>query len=187
MPVVEAHILEGYADAEKRRLTSALTDAVRFVVPAPAPDDAITVLLHEYPAAAYARGGQLRTPAPALPDPKTVVTDYLAAMEARDLDAASGFLGDGFQMVFPGTPPMTSLTELVDWAKGRYRFVRKTTDAVEAFHGDGAAVVYVRGTLNGEWPDGSPFKGIRFIDRFELTRGRITRQDVWNDIAEVRP
>ncbi len=30
------------------------------------------------------------------------------------------------------------------------------------------------------------FEGIRFIDRFEVTAGKITRQDVWNDIAEVK-
>ena len=46
-------------------------------------------------------------------------------------------------------------------------------------------IVYCFGTLNGEWPDGQAFSGIRFIDRFEITQGRITRQQVWNDIAEV--
>ena len=84
MPIVEAHILEGYSPSDKSRLTSALTDAIRFVVPAP--DEAITVMLHEYPSEAYARGGQHRQPAPALPDPTQIVRDYLAAMEARDLE-----------------------------------------------------------------------------------------------------
>ena len=184
MPVVEAHILEGYADEEKARLTGALTDAVRFVIPAP--DEAITVMLHQYPAAAYARGGRHRQPAPALPDPAALVKDYLAAMEARDLAAAQAFLDDEFETVFPGTQPMKSLAEVIDWAKGRYRFVRKTEEVVDAFQNGSISVVYVRGVLFGEWPDGSPFEGIRFIDRFEVREGRIARQDVWNDIAEVR-
>jgi len=184
MPVVEAHILKGYADGDKARLTSALTDAVRFVVPAP--DEAITVMLHEYPAEAYARGGRHRQPAPALPDPAVLVKDYLAAMEARDLAAAQAFLDDEFETVFPGTQPMKSLTEVMDWAKGRYRLVKKKEEVFEAFQNGGVSVVYVRGVLFGEWPDGSPFDGIRFIDRFEVTGGRIARQDVWNDIAEVR-
>ena len=184
MPIVETHLLEGYAPEDKSRLTTALTDAVRLVVPAP--DEAITVILHEYPAEAYARGGQHRQPATALPDPAKIVTDYLTAMEARDLDTAQSALSGEFQMVFPGTPPMTTLTELIDWAKGRYRFVRKSNEAVEAFHSGGVAVVYIRGTLAGEWPDGSAFEGIRFIDRFEVSGGKIIRQDVWNDIAEVR-
>ncbi|WP_419908962.1 tautomerase family protein [Hoeflea sp.] len=184
MPIVEAHILEGYAPEEKTRLTAALTDAIRFVVPAP--DEAITVMLHEYPSEAYARGGVHRVPAPALPNPCRLVLDYLAAMEARELERAEAMLGDGFEMVFPATQPMTSLMELVDWSKDRYRFVKKTYEAVEAFHSDGAAVVYARGTLAGEWQDGAAFDGIRFIDRFEVVGGKIGRQDVWNDIAEVR-
>ena len=184
MPIVEAHILEGYTADEKSRLTTALTNAVRFVVPAP--DEAITVLLHEYGAQAYARGGRHRQPAPALPDPITIVTGYLKAMEARDLDAAQSALAPDFRMTFPGTSSMTSLTELITWAKDRYRFVNKTMDGVEAFHANGVAIVYTRGTLSGEWPDGSAFEGIRFIDRFEVSDGKIVKQDVWNDIAEVR-
>ncbi len=184
MPIVETHILEGYSPEEKSRLTSALTGAVRFVVPAP--DEAITLMLHEYPAEAYARGGKHRQPAPALPDPAKIVTDYLAAMETREIDAAQSALSSEFRMVFPGTQPMTSLMELIDWAQDRYRYVRKTNEAVEAFQSGGVAVVYVRGTLSGEWPDGSAFDGIRFIDRFEVSGGKIVRQDVWNDIAEVR-
>ena len=39
MPIIEAHILEGYSPDEKSRLTTALTDPERFVVPAP--DEAI--------------------------------------------------------------------------------------------------------------------------------------------------
>lgn len=184
MPTVEAHILEGYAPEDKRRLKQALTDAIRFVVPAP--DEAVIVMLHEYASENYARGGTERSPAPALPDPAQIVLAYLAAMEAREIDKAEALLGDGFAMMFPGTGPMTRLAELIDWAKGRYRFVTKTYDAVEAFQAGDTAVVYTRGALAGEWPDGTTFSGIRFIDRFEVRGGKITRQDVWNDIAEVR-
>ena len=175
---------EGYAPDDKRRLARALTDAVRFVVPAP--DEAITVMLHELAPENYGRGGQMRQPAPALPDPEKIVLAYLAAMEARELDRAQSMLGDGFTMTFPGTKPMKTLAELIDWSKGRYLFVTKTYDATEAFHTNGTAVVYTRGTLSGEWPDGTQFEGIRFIDRFEVTGDKITRQDVWNDMGEVR-
>jgi hypothetical protein len=47
-------------------------------------------------------------------------------------------------------------------------------------------VVYIKGTLSGEWPDGTPFEGIRFIDRFEIKGGKLISQEVWNDIAEER-
>ena len=184
MPIVEAHILKGYSPTEKSRLTSALTDAVRFVVPAS--DEAVTVMVHEMPPENYARGGKSRAPAPALPDPKELALSFLKAMEARDVDAAETMLGTGFRMTFPGTRPMASIEELIDWAKDRYRSVKKSITSVEAFHLDGCAVVYVIGTLSGEWPDDTLFEGIRFIDRFEIKGGKLISQDVWNDIAEER-
>ena len=184
MPIVELHLLEGSDDAAKTRLWQALTHAIRGVVPA-APE-AITVLIHERTRSQYMRGGQHREGADALPDPAQVVLGYLAAMEARDLARAESKLGDGFAMTFPGKVRMTTLQELIDWARPRYRFVTKTYETVEAFQGpEPYSTVYTIGTLAGEWPDGTPFDGIRFIDRFEVTGGLITRQDVWNDIAEV--
>ncbi len=184
MPIVEIHLLEGYDADAKRRLGEGLTDAVRLVVPAP--PEAITVMVHEMKAEEYFRGGQTRTPAPPLPDPADLVRTYLNLMEAREIAAAEAMLGDGFQMVFPGTPPMQTLQELIDWAAPRYRFVKKVYEGFDAMQGAEAAVVYARGTLSGEWPDGKAFSGIRFIDRFEVTGGKITRQDVWNDIAEIK-
>lgn len=185
MPIIEVQLIEGYAEADRRRLATALTGAVQTVIPAP--PEAITVLIHEVAPANYMRGGTARPPAPALPDPQGLVRAFLDRMEARDLPAAQAMLAEEFEMRFPGAAPMHRLQDLVDWARPRYRFVRKTYDRFDtAPAGDGAAV-YCHGTLNGEWPDGTPFSGIRFIDRFEVRGGRLTRQDVWNDIAEVRP
>jgi len=186
MPIVELHLLAGYDAEAKARLGAALTDAVRFVIPA-APE-AVTVMIHEMPAAHYYRGGARRSPAAPAPDPAELVRRYLAAMEARELATAEAMLAPGFTMRFPGTAPMTRLQELIDWARPRYRFVTKTYEGFDAMPGGaaGGAVVYCRGTLSGEWPDGAAFSGIRFIDRFEITGGLIARQDVWNDIAEVK-
>ncbi|WP_245190848.1 nuclear transport factor 2 family protein [Jannaschia formosa] len=118
---------------------------------------------------------------------EATVRAFLTALEARDLDAARGMVAPGFAMRFPGAAPMTEFAALMDWAKGRYRRIGKTIEAVEGFARGGAQVVYVRGTLAGEWPDGAPFDGIRFIDRFEVVDGRIIDQQVWNDLAEMRP
>lgn len=185
MPVLELHVLEGYSDEEKGRLGRALTDAVRIVVPAPI--DAVTVMIHEMPQSAYMRGRAHRTPAAALPDPASVVRAFLAALETRDLDAAQAMIGAGFTMSFPDAPNLQSLDALVAWAAPRYRFVKKTYEGFDAVQSPQEhAIVYCRGTLSGEWPDGTPFEGIRFIDRFEVTAGLLTRQDVWNDIAEFK-
>lgn len=185
MPIVELHVLEGYNSTEKQRLGEALTDAVRFVVPAS--PGLVTVMIHDMPMENYYRGAITRTPASARPDPAALVQRFLTAMEQREMDAAQAMLGEGFTMNFPAAPPMHTLQELIDWAKPRYRFVKKTYDGYDAMQGAGdQAIVYCRGTLSGEWPDGTPFGGIRFIDRFEITDGKITRQDVWNDIADTK-
>ncbi len=183
MPILELHILEGYSDDEKSRMGCALTDAVRIVIPAP--PEAVTVMIHEMPRSAYMRGREHRTPAPALPDPSDRVRCFLGAMQDRSLEAAQALLGPDFTMTFPGAQEMRSLEELITWAAPRYRFVTKSYDGFDAMQSEGAhAVVYCRGTLSGEWPDGTAFEGIRFIDRFEVTEGLLTRQDVWNDISE---
>lgn len=111
-----------------------------------------------------------------------IVRSYLAALEEREIARAEAMLAPGHVSVFPGGARLSGPREVVAWAAPRYRWVRKRIERVDAA-GD---TVYVLGTLYGEWPDGSAFEGIRFIDRFELRDGRIARIDVWNDLAEVR-
>lgn len=180
MPIITVDLLEGYDAQAKARMGATLTEAIRGIVDAP--PEAVTVILRDMPTANYFRGGQTRAPGPVVPDSAAVVHAYLSAMEARDLDAARGHLGEGFHMTFPGGIRLNTLEDLVAWSRPRYRFVKKTYEQFDAM----GALVYCFGTLHGEWPDGTAFSGIRFIDRFEMAGGRIVRQDVWNDMGEVR-
>ena len=50
--------------------------------------------------------------------------------------------------------------------------------------GEGVTTVYSLGTLYGEWPDGTPFEGNRYVDRFTVRDGLIVTMEVWNDSAE---
>lgn len=123
----------------------------------------------------------------ALMDPAQLVRSFLAAMEARDIALAQSYLAEGFEMTFPGTAPMHTLQELIAWSAPRYKFVTKTYDGFDAIPSENnLAVVYCRGTLSGEWPDGTAFEGIRFIDRFEVFADKLIKQEVWNDIAETK-
>jgi hypothetical protein len=115
------------------------------------------------------------------------VKEFLRTMEARDLEAAKAFLGPGFKMTFPGGISMSSLEELVEWSKTRYRAITKTFEDFDCFEDGADTVVYSTGMLNGEALDGSPIREVRYIDRFVFRDGLIVDQQVWNDLAEVLP
>lgn len=117
---------------------------------------------------------------------ETIVRAFLNAMEARDLEKAHSYLAPGFKMVFPGNVQFSTLAELVEWSKERYRSVAKSYERFDACVSDGAEIVYCYGTLNGVWLTGEAFSDIRFIDRFVLVNGEIANQKVWNDMEIYR-
>ncbi len=114
------------------------------------------------------------------------VDDFLRAMERRDLGAAKTFLAPDFTMTFPGGARLTSLEDLIEWSKTRYRRVEKTFERFDEVADGDETIVYCFGTLSGEGLDGAAFSGIRFIDRFTVRGGLFVEQLVWNDMGEVR-
>lgn len=185
MPVTQITLLRGYEPAVQSRLIGRVSNAVRSVIPAQ--EAGTTTFIQEV--SAYRRDARVMLPGhgnPALADAEDIVRAFLQAMQARDLVAASSHLAPDFEMTFPGGRVMRHLQELVDWARTRYQRIEKSYETWEqSWQGD-TTVVYTAGTLSGTWPDGSDFAGIRFIDRFELQSGLIRRQNVWNDLAEIR-
>ncbi|WP_051241738.1 hypothetical protein [Stappia stellulata] len=119
-----------------------------------------------------------------LDEAKEIAVGYLDAMERRDLDAAQAFVGDAPQITFPGGRNFTDISQIVRNSGGRYNTIRKSISRRDAWQDDDKTVVLVSGTLYGEWPDGTAFDGIRFVDRFEIVNRRIVRQEVWNDSGE---
>jgi hypothetical protein len=118
---------------------------------------------------------------------RACVLRYLAAMEERDLDAACRFVAQDVELIFPGGARRRDLGEIVAGSATRYRRIGKHVDGCDLCAGsDGTTIVYVLGTLHGQWPDGADFDGIRFVDRFELRDGLIRHQAVWNDSGEWR-
>jgi ketosteroid isomerase-like protein len=108
------------------------------------------------------------------------VLAYLRAVGERDLEEASGYLAEDAVMVFPGDARHTDLQDQQAAASGRYRRVRKRFGAIDV--DVERHVVVVQGTLEGENLHGVAFRGVRFVDRFELVDKRIHRQEVWNDL-----
>lgn len=184
MPIINVTLIEGYSEEARVRLSQRLTDATVSVIKAPS--DLVTIVVNEVAPANYTRGRINRTPGPAEPVAGELVKSYLHAMEQRDLVAATKYLSKEFSMTFPSGVSFTTVQQLVDWAKPRYRSIAKTYEQFDECYTDEGTIVYCYGTLYGEWPDGAEFSGIRFIDRFEVNDGLLQSQQVWNDLAESR-
>lgn len=184
MPVTQITLLRGYEQEVQQRLIDHVSKAVRSVIPAP--EAGTTTFIQEV--VAYQRDGRFFDQGNvALNSAAKVVKSFLVAMQARDLVQAQTHLHANFQMVFPGGKTFYRLEELLTWATTRYQRVEKTFEHFdESWQGD-RTVVYCAGNLNGVYPNGTAFEKIRFIDRFEVVAGQLTRQDVWNDLGEPYP
>jgi hypothetical protein len=118
--------------------------------------------------------------------PASVVEEYLRLLMIPDPTAARKLVARGLQIRFTGGRAMTDPTECAVFNATRYRWVKKRVERTETVTGGSEAetVVYSLGTLHGEWPDGTPFEGNRYVDRYVVSHGLITRMEVWNDSAE---
>jgi phenylpyruvate tautomerase PptA (4-oxalocrotonate tautomerase family) len=183
MPVISVTLLPGYPQDAQHRLVQRLAHTARSVIDAS--DAGTTVFVQEV--SAYRRDGNVfSSGGPVLPEASQLVAQFLECMAARNFEAAQAFLAPSFEMVFPGGETMHQLTELLSWVAPRYQKVGKTKMHFDESWQSDKTVVYCRGMLNGVWLDGTEFKDIRFIDRFEVVKGKLQRQDVWNDLAEMR-
>ncbi len=107
MPVVQLTLIKGYSAEFRRRISEKITDLV--VQLSGAVPEGTTVTIQELDQSSYMRGREQKNPIPPAPPASQIVLDYLAAMEARDLDKAKKLSGRGIWMEFPGAVRMTSL------------------------------------------------------------------------------
>lgn len=127
-------------------------------------------------------------PATARPrtDPVALVNEFLRLLMIPDPDAARHLASPALKIRFTGGRAMSDVAECAAFNRGRYAWVKKRFGPTELVAGatDALAIVYQRGELYGAWPDHQPFDGNRYVDRYEVSHGLITRMDVWNDSAE---
>ncbi|MBT4234924.1 MAG: DUF4440 domain-containing protein [Marinovum sp.] len=180
MPLIDCTLIKGYNAATRRLLSERLTDAACSAIGAD--QNLVTITIKEVAPDNYMRGRQQRTPASAPEQPEQIVHRYLKAMEARDLEAAAIFLSDMFEVICPGNKRFKTLAEFTKWAQPRYRSISKTFLSTDVSFQGLDATVFCHGTLSGVWHDGTDFANIRFMDRFSLTAGLITSQQIWNDM-----
>ena len=113
-----------------------------------------------------------------------IVEAYLTASMIPDPDAAAAYMAPGTVITFTGGREFDHPRGPTGFNAKRYRWVKKKMDRFDVCPGDGETIVYSVGTLYGEWKDGTPFEGNRYIDRFVVRNGQITKMDVWNESAK---
>ena len=118
-----------------------------------------------------------------LGDAGKLVWDFLTLFAELRYEDANGYLAPGARMLFPGGQEFFDCTALPRRASGIYRWVKKRFERIDEFAATEEVIVYNYGTLRGVWLDGQPFDGVRYIDRFVVRDGRITDQQVWNDLC----
>lgn len=134
-----------------------------------------------------ANTGGLRAAPPATlstADAAAIVEQFLDASMIPDPVAAARYIADDLKLTFTGGRRFTHPGESAAFNAKRYKWVKKKMARSDVVPGTTETVVYNLGTLYGEWPDGTPFEGNRYVDRFVVRDGKIVEMDVWNDSAE---
>lgn len=119
-----------------------------------------------------------------LSDEADIVRLYLEASMKPDPETAARYVDENVVITFTGGKVFDHPSGPTSVNKYRYRWVKKRLGRFDECLTSDGIVVYSLGTLYGEWPDGEPFEGNRYIDRFLIRDGKIVTMDVWNDSAE---
>jgi hypothetical protein len=113
-----------------------------------------------------------------------IVESYLDASMVPDPDRAARYIAPNLDFTFTGGRRFTHPRDAAAFNGERYQWVKKRKERSDATEDADEVVVYNIGTLYGAWPDGTPFEGNRYVDRFVVRNGLIVKMDVWNDSAE---
>jgi hypothetical protein len=113
-----------------------------------------------------------------------IVERFLVASMVPDPETAARYISPALKITFTGGRKYSRPSETAAFNAGRYKWVKKKMERSDVVPGVGETIVYNLGTLYGEWPDGTPFEGNRYVDRFVVRDGKIVQMDVWNDSAE---
>jgi hypothetical protein len=113
-----------------------------------------------------------------------IVEAFLQASMVPDPQTAARYISDELRITFTGGRKYRHPRETTAFNAKRYKWVKKKMERTDVVPGEVETIVYNLGTLYGEWPDGTPFDGNRYVDRFVVRGGKIVQMDVWNDSAE---
>jgi hypothetical protein len=113
-----------------------------------------------------------------------IVEQFLIASMVPDPVTAAHYISPDLKITFTGGRSYRHPSETAAFNARRYKWVKKKMERTDVVPGARETIVYSLGALYGEWPDGTPFEGNRYVDRFVVRDGKIVAMDVWNDSAE---
>jgi ketosteroid isomerase-like protein len=114
----------------------------------------------------------------------SIVERFLEASMVPDPETAARYISPDLAITFTGGRKFKHPSETAAFNASRYKWVKKNMQRIDVVPGAHETIVYSLGMLYGEWPDGTPFEGNRYVDRFVVRDGKIVQMDVWNDSAE---
>ena len=101
-----------------------------------------------------------------------IVMRFLVASMVPDPQTAALYISDELKITFTGGRKYSHPRETAAFNGKRYKLVKKKMERTDVVPGNGETIVYNLGTLYGEWPDGTPFEGNRYVDRFVVRGGK---------------
>jgi len=113
-----------------------------------------------------------------------IVEKYLEASMIPDPVGAAKYIAKDVRITFTGGRQFRHPSDCAAFNAKRYAWVKKKMERSDVVPGADETIVYNTGTLYGAWPDGTPFEGNRYVDRFVVRNGLIVDMQVWNDSAE---
>lgn len=114
-----------------------------------------------------------------------MVEAFILAAMTKNKAVIEQYLAPNATIIFTGGRQFARPEEVGKFNASRYKWVKKSLERWDVTYQGEQVIVYSLGTLYGEWPDGTSFKGNRYIDRFVIIDGKITQMEVWNDSAEL--
>jgi ketosteroid isomerase-like protein len=122
-----------------------------------------------------------------MPSVVDVVKTFLEGMSKRDFAAMEAVMAPNFKMTVTGGSVFKHPRDFAAQSRARQKSAIKTTDRYDEIPTATGAIVYSIGSMAGEWNNGTTYRDIRYIDRFEIVNGKIAEMNVYSDMAEFRP
>ncbi|SFK64300.1 Ketosteroid isomerase-related protein [Halogranum rubrum] len=113
--------------------------------------------------------------------PRAVVEEFFDRMSDDRRETIGELFHDDAVVTLPGVQfeGPTAPADFLAFLEPRYEWAGKEFDRwIEA----GETVVSI-GTLYGVDNDGDEFHDVRYVDVYEVEDGKISRLDIWNDLA----